>query len=82
MPGQVTVEWNANYDWDNSDLTYSVNRDGTPLTTVNKSSTWYNRPAMSYLDPDAPAGPHSYTVTVKDPFGSAVTTPAVSISIT
>ena len=81
VPGQVTVEWNANYDWDNSDLTYTVNRDGTPLTTVNQSSTWYNRPAMSYLDPDVSAGTYSYTVTVKDPFGSAVTTPAVSLTV-
>ena len=82
VPRQVRVAWTANYDWDNSNLTYSVFRDSTLLTTVNKSSTWYNRPAMSYVDPQAPIGTHSYKVTVKDPFGNAVTTPSVSISIT
>jgi hypothetical protein len=81
LPRQVRVAWNANYDWDNSNLTYSVYRDSTLLTTTNKSSVWYNRPAMSYLDAAAPVGTHAYKVTVKDPFGNAVTTPSVSISI-
>ena len=75
------MAWNANYDWDNSNLTYSVYRGSTLLTTFNRSSVWYNRPAMSYLDTQAPAGTQSYKVTVKDPFGNAVTTPTVSITV-
>ena len=81
LPSQVKVAWNANYDWDNSKLTYSVYRDNALLTTVVKSSVWYNRPAMSYLDTQAPAGTYSYKVTVEDPFGSVVTTPPVSITV-
>ena len=81
FPRQVRVAWNANYDWDNSNLTYSVYRGTTLLTTMNRSSVWHNRPAMSYLDTTTPAGTHSYKVTVKDPFGSVVTTPSVSISV-
>jgi hypothetical protein len=81
LPGQVKVAWNANYDWDNSKLTYTVYRDNTVLTTTNKSSVWYYRPGMSYLDTQVPAGTHSYKVTVKDPFDNAVTTPSTSISL-
>jgi PKD repeat protein len=77
------VAWTANFDYDNSDLTYAVLRDNlqTPVGTVNGTSTWWQRPAMSFTDTGVPGGQHSYRVRVSDRFGNSVTSPSVSITI-
>jgi len=81
--GQVRLSWTANYDYDNSTLTYTVLRDNvaTPVATITQASTWWSRPAMTYTDTGLSAGSHSYRVKVADPFGNSQTSPSVSITI-
>jgi hypothetical protein len=84
LPGQVKVSIPANWDQDNSNLTYRIYRDGsaTPVTTFSRVSTFWNRPVLTYVDTLVPGGTHSYRVTATDPFGNVVTSPTVSITIT
>ncbi len=81
--GQVRLNWTADFDYDNSDLVYTVFRDSvpTPVTTIARASTWWSRPAMTYTDTNLGAGPHTYKVRATDPFGNAHTSPPVSITI-
>ena len=81
--GQVRVSWTANFDYDNSDLVYTVFRDNlpTPVTTIPRASTWWSRPAMTFTDSNLSAGQHTYKVRATDPFGNAHTSPPVSITI-
>ncbi|HET9648571.1 MAG TPA: PKD domain-containing protein [Microlunatus sp.] len=81
--GQVLVSWTANYDYDNSDLTYTVLRDdlATPVATIARASTWWSRPAMTFTDTGLSAGSHSYRVRVSDPFGNSQTSPTASITV-
>lgn len=81
--GQVRLSWTANYDYDNSDLVYTVLRDGlaTPVATITRSSTWWSRPTLTYTDTGLTAGQHSYRVRVADPFGNSQTSPTVNITI-
>ena len=82
-PGQVRVNWTANFDYDNSDLTYTVLRDGQPdpVHTVTQASTWWQRPAMTFTDTGLSGGQHRYQVRVADPFGNSVSSTSVSITI-
>ncbi|MCC6496906.1 MAG: hypothetical protein IT193_11700, partial [Propionibacteriaceae bacterium] len=50
--GQVRVAWTADFDYDNSDLVYTVFRDNqpTPVATIPRASTWWQRPAMTFTD--------------------------------
>ncbi len=82
-PGQVRVQWQANWDRDNSNLTYTILRDGnpTPVHTVSQQSTFWQRPTLSFTDSGLSGGQHSYRVSVRDPLGNAVTGSSVSITI-
>ncbi len=82
--GQVRVNWTANYDYDNSNLTYSVFRDGLaqPVFTTTRASTWWQRPALTFTDSGLAGGTHSYFIRVGDPFGNTVSSPTVNITIT
>lgn len=82
-PGRVDVSWTANYDYDNSDLTYTVLRDDqtAPVATLTRASTWWSRPSLGVTDTGVPAGSHSYRVKVVDPFGNAQLSPAVAVTV-
>ena len=81
--GQVRVAWSADYDFDNSDLVYTVLRDNlpTPVATITRASTWWSRPAMNFTDTGLTGGQHTYRVRAVDPFGNAHTSPTVGITI-
>ena len=81
--GQVRVAWTADFDYDNSELVYTVFRDNqpTPVATIARASTWWSRPAMSFTDTGLAAGQHTYRLRVVDPFGNAHTSSNVSITI-
>ena len=81
--GQVRVQWQANWDRDNSNLTYSVLRDGssTPVYSVSQPSTFWQRPTLTFNDSGLSGGTHSYRIQVKDPLGNTVTGNSASISI-
>ncbi len=82
--GTARVGWQAASDQDNSTLTYSVTRDGntTPIYTTTVNSTFYDLPALSYVDTNVvPGSTHSYKVRVTDPYGNTVLSSATSVTI-
>lgn len=82
--GQVRVQWAANWDRDNSNLTYDVLRDGgsTPVYSVSQLSTFWQRPTLTFNDSGLSGGVHSYRISARDVFGNIVTGNSASISIT
>jgi PKD repeat protein len=71
-PREARVSWTASSDQDNEHLTYRVYRDGDltkPIHEVTRSSSWWDRPALGFLDTGVTAGSHTYQVTATDPTG-------------
>jgi PKD repeat protein len=87
-PGAAHIGWQAASDQDNSTLTYAVTRDSstTAIYTTTLNSTFYNRPALVYVDKNlTPGSSHTYKVRVTDPLGNTVlssASAAVTISST
>ncbi len=82
--GTARIGWQAASDQDNTTLTYAVTRDSstTAIYTTTVNSTFYNRPALSYVDKNlTPGSSHSYKVRVTDPFGNTVLSSATSVTI-
>ena len=70
--GQNTIRWQTATDTDDSELTYSIYRNGsgTPLATVQASSLWWNLPQASFTDTTATPGvSYAYRVRANDPDG-------------
>lgn len=74
--GQARISWTATYDQDNVALTYALARDGDtahPVSQVTRTSTFWNRPAMSFTDTGLAGGSaHTYTLMVTDPDGNRI----------
>ncbi|MCL2092507.1 MAG: hypothetical protein FWH11_15130, partial [Micrococcales bacterium] len=83
--GRVTATIVANYDYDNSDLTYQLYRGtevGGPVAEVKVSSTWFSRGTVTLTDTQAPSGTtQKYWVTAVDPFGNVAKSPEVSVTV-
>ncbi|MCC3295303.1 DNRLRE domain-containing protein [Arthrobacter sp. zg-Y411] len=70
--GQNTIRWQTATDADDSELNYSIYRNGssTPLGTVQASSLWWYLPQASFTDTTAAPGTrYSYQVRANDPDG-------------
>jgi hypothetical protein len=74
------VSWQATWDRDNANLSYSLFRDGgsTPIYTVAANSNFWTLPVFSYVDTVAAGSSHTYTVTAKDVFGNTRSSPTTS----
>lgn len=74
--GSATVTWPADFDPDNETLRYEVFRNGgwvTPSYTVTADSTFWNRPALTFVDTGlTPGAQVSYRLRVTDPDGNQV----------
>jgi PKD repeat protein len=85
MPGTVRVSWQSNWDRDNESLTYSVIRDGvnaSPIYTTTQSSTFWNRPILTYQDVSlTPGTTHTYRLKATDPFGNVAWGNPVSVTV-
>ncbi|WP_375480473.1 LamG-like jellyroll fold domain-containing protein [uncultured Jatrophihabitans sp.] len=82
--GTARIAWQATWDEDNTALTYKLYRDSstTPISTQTLDSTFWNRPALGYLDKGLTAGStHTYKVVVTDPRGNALTSGTTSVVI-
>lgn len=64
--GKITLNWKASWDRDNGTLTYRIYRDGAYLTSLDKDSRYWDRPAMSYTDSVEPGSAHRYSLEVTD----------------
>ncbi|MGY1746890.1 PKD domain-containing protein [Blastococcus sp. SYSU D00695] len=82
-PGNVRVGWRASTDLDNENLTYRVYRDGgaTPVHQATLPSRWYDAPLYAWTDTGVAAGSHSYRVSVTDPSGNTVQSPATTVTV-
>ncbi|WP_051468096.1 LamG-like jellyroll fold domain-containing protein [Actinomadura oligospora] len=73
--GRVRVNWQTTWDMDDPALTYEVYRDGnatTPVGSVTRTSTFWKRPTIAFVDKTAAPGvDHTYSVKVKDPSGNS-----------
>lgn len=79
--GTVRVRWQANWDQDNKNLTYSVLRDAATIHTTSLESTFWERPAMAYLDTGlTPGKSYRYRITATDPTGNIVRSDYVNIT--
>ncbi|SMQ58294.1 PKD domain-containing protein [Agreia sp. VKM Ac-1783] len=86
VSGTVRIRWAANWDRDNSSMKYEVFRDGnttTPIYTTTAESSFYNLPAMGYVDKGlVPGKSYRYRVFATDPFGNIARSDSVSITAT
>ncbi|MHA7304970.1 PKD domain-containing protein [Arthrobacter sp. TMN-49] len=84
-PGTVRIGWQANWDRDNENLTYKVIRDGiipSPIYTVTQASTFWNRPAMGYVDTGlVPGQEYRYRIFVTDPFNNEVRSETIYVTV-
>ena len=81
--GTVRVAFQANWDEDNTALTYKVVRDGNtaaPVYQTTVNSTLFNRPELGFTDTGLVAGQtYKYRLYVNDPFGNTVVGNTVSV---
>ncbi|MHA7304968.1 PKD domain-containing protein [Arthrobacter sp. TMN-49] len=83
-PGKAKVTWKTYWDRDNTNLSYSVIRDGntgSPVYQVKQISTFWQLPTLSFTDSGLSAGNHSYRVITTDPFGNQVNTATVTVNV-
>ncbi len=79
--GSARVSWTTNWDRDNQQLTYKVLRDGKVVETRSASSTFWQRPDLTFDDTGASSGEHRYAIRTTDAFGNTVTSPTVTVTV-
>lgn len=77
--GKITIRWQANWDRDNTRLTYKLYRDGSVINTREVSTTFWHRPMLEHTDSVRAGTTHSYRVVVTDPFGNTKSSTTVSL---
>jgi PKD repeat protein len=74
--GTARVAWQANWDEDNTALTYKVVRNSNtaaPVFTTTVNSTFFNRPMLGFTDTGLVIGTqYKYRIYVTDPLGNQV----------
>ena len=77
----VRATWLTNWDRDDTNLTYRLYRNDVVVDTVSATSTFWNRPTLSYTDTGLPAHATAfYHVTVTDPAGNTTRDGTASIT--
>lgn len=83
IPGRVRVTIPANWDRDDLNLTYELQREGTatPVATRLMPSKWWDRSALMLEDTTATPGvEYTYTVVARDGDGNTATSQAVNVT--
>lgn len=76
-----TLRWRANWDRDNTRLSYELTRDGETVNQPTRDSTFWTRPTLTFTDTGAKRGrTYSYMVSATDPFGNRTTSTPVSVT--
>ncbi|MFJ9866867.1 fibronectin type III domain-containing protein [Streptomyces sp. NPDC101165] len=65
-PGKVTLRWQASWDRTTAALTYRLYRDGRLVARRTSSSTYWDRPWLSYTDSVRAGTRHRYRIEVTD----------------
>ena len=77
----VRATWLTNWDRDDTNLTYRLYRNDVVVDTVSATSTFWNRPTLTYTDTGLPADTTAYYhVTVTDPAGNVTRDGTASIT--
>jgi len=81
--GTVRIDWQANHDQDNKNLTYRVVRDGAlTVNTVSRESTFWQRPTLTFTDTGLPPGSsHTYQIVASDPFGRQASSQSATVTV-
>lgn len=80
--GQVRVSFPANHDRDDGLLSYRITRDGTTVHTTDVSSTFWDRPTVSFHDHGlTPGQTHTYRVEVTDRDGNTAASDPVPVTV-
>ncbi|GGC16493.1 LamG-like jellyroll fold domain-containing protein [Cellulomonas carbonis] len=83
--GTVRVQWTANHDPDNRDLTYTLVRNSdtaNPVLRQVQRSTWFQRPPMGFVDTGLPVGStQRYRLSVADPYGNLVWSDSINVVV-
>jgi PKD repeat protein len=84
-PGEARISWRANWDRDNTTLTYRIYRDHNltaPIYETTKDSTFWQRPGMSFVDTGlAPGSKHTYRVFARDAYGNESRSDSVEVTV-
>ncbi|MFD9099236.1 fibronectin type III domain-containing protein [Streptomyces collinus] len=80
-PGQVTLRWQTSWDRDTASLSYRLYRDGRVVSRQRASSTFWNRPWLTYTD-SVPAGTrHQYRIEVTDGTNTSPRSRALDVAV-
>ncbi len=84
--GSVRINWMANNDDDNENLTYRVYRDSQIVANLRHSVTQrfrrWDTVTMGFTDTGlAPGSSHQYRVAVTDPFGNTANSPWTPVTV-
>ncbi|MFT4009800.1 MAG: PKD domain-containing protein [Nocardioidaceae bacterium] len=82
--GTARIAFQANWDRDDTELTYKVMRSGTtePIYTTTASSTFWDRPGLGFTDTGlTPGATYRYRIVATDPGGNQVTGDYVSVTV-
>lgn len=83
QPNAATLSWTANWDRDDTALTYELLRDDTVVSTQTANSQFWNLPTLTATDTGLAAGTsYSYQVRVRDADGNTVTSPSATVQTT
>ena len=83
--GTARVSWTANWDRDNTSLTYTLVRNSntaSPVYTTTLDSTFWQRPGMGFIDTGlTPGVQYRYRLSVSDPWGNVVKSDTTYVTI-
>ncbi len=81
--GEIRLRWTANYDWDNTELTYQLIRNSntaSPVYQTVQSSRFYDRPYMGYVDTGlVPGTSYRYRLRAIDPWGNIAWSDSIDV---
>ncbi|MBS1836901.1 MAG: PKD domain-containing protein [Actinobacteria bacterium] len=80
--GQVRLTVPANWDRDDAELNYRFTRDGQTIDEQTVSSSFWNRPVVSFTDTGlAPGSSHTYRVWASDDDGNLSNTDTTTVTV-
>lgn len=80
--GAVRLSFPTNWDRDSATLTYRIERNGVVVGETTGTSSFYQRPTLSYLDTGAtPGSSATYRIIAVDPFGNAAPSNPVTVTV-
>ena len=82
--GVVSLSFQANWDRDDTTLTYKVYRDNAnskPVSTQKVTASFWDLPQLTATDTVKPGTEHRYRVSVEDPWGASTVSDWVSVTV-